>query len=1275
VQTTLLGLAITFIVALIAALMGPYFIDWNRFRPQFEAEAARVIGAPVRVDGGLDARLLPSPSLKLRSVVVGGPNDPGKVRADNLAVEFSLGSLMRGEWRATELTINGVALDLGLDSGGRIDWPLSSRSLDSAPFSIDRLNLTGRVALHDAASRSTLELNDIAFSGDVRSSGASIRGDGNFVLSGTRYPFRISSGRAGDGDASRIHLAIDPGMRAASIDLDGILSFDARAPHFDGALTLAGAAESAGKNFSSDPSQRPWRVSTRIKADPNGARLEQVEASYGAGDAALRLAGVGDVRFGASPRIHAELFARQLDADHLLGKDRDAPAKILPTLQNYLTKIPQSWLAVELGISVDQITLGGRPIQNFGTDLRSDAASWAISRLEFQAPGATRVAVNGQIAQPGPSSHFDGALDIESLDPDTFVAWLQGRSEIIHQIQKPLRLRGNLTVDSSEIAFDQLKADIEGGNVEGRLAFISPTEGKGTRTDAELRADRLDLDAAAGLVRAIAGPKGGWPDEGRLSLNVDSARSAGQELRPFTAKLSYGPTAISLEQLKIGSPGGLTMEGSGTFDRMNATGQLSLNATSASVAQMTGLIAPVAPTIAARFDAIPAAAGAVQLHLTLNVDKNPADENKADASAKLNVDLPQLKGSLSLVAAPSLAAVRTGDLDELAQSEVTLRMKLTAERGGALPAVLGLDRVIAVGDRSVLKGTATGAWRAPIRLNAKMSGTDLDAEVKGTMEPWSSERKADLNLAVRRVDLGPLLDLKPSDSRARNISLSSHVTLAGSKLIFNDLDSTAAGARMRGRVAVNLGNENVVDGEIGMDTLDLASAFGLVVGAAGHDTAEPLAAGLPQGWRGQLAFETLRGVLPGGIELRPFSGIVKADGHSVTFDAMKGKIGDGDATARLDIQQAADGVALKAEVQLTNVDGPALHYGALAMPAGRASAQMTFASQGRSASALAGALSGNGLVTLEHARILGLDPHMFDAAINASDGGASGDDKLQQIVEQSLSTNPFAVASAQIPFTVTDGRLRVSPTALEGDGAQAIVSGGYDIAADQVDIRAGLASTSAGSAKDRPEVQIFAVGPPDAIHRNIDVAALSSWLAVRAIDRETRRLDSIEQSMAPSPAPPPAAPPPATVSLPTEESPVSAEPLVTDGAPVANAPLPKRDPRRPRANTGMAMPPPAMASLPTEPSDVSAEPMAADDAPVANPPIPKRDPRRSRAKSRPAIPSRPAVTPQAFNAPTPPWVARLLAPVEKRPAPIPKPVQRRQPLVQSPPASTARPTL
>ena len=98
---------------------------------------------------------------------------------------------------------------------------------------------------------------------------------------------------------------------------------------------------------------------------------------------------------------------------------------------------------------------------------------------------------------------------------------------------------------------------------------------------------------------------------------------------------------------------------------------------------------------------------------------------------------------------------------------------------------------------------------------------------------------------------------------------------------------------------------------------------------------------------------------------------------------------------------------------------------------------------------------------------------------------------------------------------------------------RAIVSGGYDIPADQADIRAALALTMVGPATGRPEIQLFAAGTPDALTRSVDVAALSSWLAVRAIDRETRRLDAIERG-----EPPP--PPPAPVSLP---APADAQPI------------------------------------------------------------------------------------------------------------------------------------
>src|SRR5213083_501432 len=197
---------------------------------------------------------------------------------------------MRGEVRATELTINGLSLDLGLDPKGRIDWPASTGAFNLGSLAIDRLNLTGRIALHDAASHGTLELNDIAFSGDVRSLAGSIRGDGNFTLSGARYPFRVSSGQTSDGNGTRVHVNIDPGPRTLAVDLDGVLAFEARAPRFEGAVTLASPLSRKDSGNETPP---PWRITSRVKADPSTARLETLEMTYGVEDRALKLSGNG----------------------------------------------------------------------------------------------------------------------------------------------------------------------------------------------------------------------------------------------------------------------------------------------------------------------------------------------------------------------------------------------------------------------------------------------------------------------------------------------------------------------------------------------------------------------------------------------------------------------------------------------------------------------------------------------------------------------------------------------------------------------------------------------------------------------------------------------------------------------------------------------------------------------------------------------------------------------------------------------------------------------
>ncbi len=539
-------------------------------------------------------------------------------------------------------------------------------------------------------------------------------------------------------------------------------------------------------------------------------------------------------------------------------------------------------------------------------------------------------------------------------------------------------------------------------------------------------------------------------------------------------------------------------------------------------------------------------------------------------------------------------------------------------------ALLGLDRAIAAADGPAqVEGSVNGAWRAPLRLKARLWGAGLDADADGSVEPWATESKASVNLRVRSADISPLLDRRSSDAPPENLRLSSRVALSGSRLSFDDVDSIIAGSRLRGRVALTLGEEKAIQGEVGLDQITLAPIFAAAIGAAGREETEPLGAGLVKGWRGQLVFQALHGLLPGGGELQPVSGTVKADGQSVTFDAIKGRIAGGEVTATIDARPGANGIVVNAAVQLNGADGAALRYRNLAMPAGRASMQMTLLSQGRSAAALTGSLSGSGTVTLEAAKIDGLNPRAFEVAIRASDSGQATDDaKLKQFVEPVLRAGALSIPAAQIPFNVRDGRIRVGATTLSGTGANAIVSGGYDIPADQADIRVAVASTAVPTTS-RPEIQLFMVGTPDALNRTVDVTALSSWLAVRAIDRETRRLDAIERG-----EPPPRMP--AAIPLPADAAPEGPD-AATATAP-ATLPPPGRDPRRPPQQPRVSAPRPPLAPpaaippAPSPPATVANQPQVAPlPPPIEIKPVP--------GTPKPRLPPPIALTPQVANPP------------------------------------------
>lgn len=902
-QTTLLGLAIAFILALIAALIGPLFIDWNQYRPQFEAEAARIIGAPVRVEGSLDARLLPAPILRLRKLAIGKPGDASKMTAENLDVEFSLGSLLRGEWRASELTLGGLALDIGLDKQGRIDWPAAKGSFNLRALAIDHLNLSGRVDLRDAASGGHLILDDLVFSGDVRALATTMRGEGHFKLAGAQTPFRVSTGQTADNPGMRLKLSLDPGERPFAVDVDGVLTFADESPRFDGALTVTRGTET------------PWRISTKLKASPASAAFEDMEWAYGAEDVALKLNGRADMQFGASPRLQLKLSAPQLDADRLLAKSEHvSPLALARNLRDLVVAIPAAPVPVQIDITVDQIALGSRPIQNFAAGLRSDNDGWAIERLDLSAPGYTDVNLRGEVKRVDDGSRFDGFLAVDSKSSRSFQDWLLGKPLASYHYETPLVISAMAGIGKNGTDLSNLKMTIDGNSLEGRI----------TQT----------RDEVAAVLQ---------------SLSFDFA--------------SFGDIDGALMRLK--------------------------------------------------------AAGLPR--------------------ARVSVDIAQAT--------------------------------IAGQNAGPVAAEIG--------------------YRA-----------DAQTETAGTV----------FNLVVSRADLVPWLGMPLGVS-----DLKASVTVSGERFSFSNIDGTLGETHLKGNIAATRADPPNIDGDVALDSIDIAPLVSSVLGGSGRAGTDPLGRGLLQGWRGRLAFKAARANLPGGMTLSDLGGVLLRDERSFYIDDLKAGLGGGTASAKLRAMRSDSGTSVNAQIQITDCDGDALRYRSLVLPEGKASLQMTLSSEGRSLTALGNALSGNGVLTLDGVRIEGLDTGAFDAAVNASDNGQTMDDiKLKAIVDPVLAQGAVAVNAAQIPFDIKDGRLRVNSTTLEGGNARVTVSGGYDMPAGQADLRATLTSPLLGTPASHPDLQIYLHGTPDALDRSLDVSGLSSWLAMRAIERETKRLDQLEGKGVPS---------------------------------------------------------------------------------------------------------------------------------------------------------------
>ena len=1113
-QTTLLSFAIAMILALLAALVGPHVIRWNDHRAFFVAEASRLVGIKVMVGGDIDAALLPFPSVTLRAVAIGPAGEGSRMRARSLRIELGLGPLMRGEIRATEMKLVAPQFNIGLDGKGQIDWP--ALALANETLSIDRLIIEdGRATLTDATSKTRLVLDHLWFSGQVRSLTGPIQGKGEFVTGGGLYGYDISAGRA-VAEGTRLKFSLKTDERPLTVEADGLLAFERGAPRFDGALTLSrpvGAVQASGKAVAYEP----WRLTSKVKAGVAAAALDEVSFQYGPDERAVTLAGSGEFRFGAQPQLAGLLSARQVDLDRLLATP-EAPRRLpLAAVQAFGelfgSALRPSW-PVTLALNVDAMTLGGAAVQNVGSNLRSDGTTWTLDRLEFRTPGFTQVKVAGRLYPLDAGLGFAGGLSVDSNDPKNLVAWLAGQAITAAQF-KPWRAKGDVTLRSDRIAVERLRTEIDRGVVEGSVSYAWPSGDRPARLDGELRAAELDLDGVLGFGEsALSGLGLERPGEVTLAMEIGRAKIAGFDARNIAARLKLDAGGLAIERLSVGNLGDTSFTATGRIQTQSSPGgSIAVNLDARDLNGVLALAEKFAPALADPLRRIAARQKTATLQANVSMESSGADG--ANGRIGLTGKLGAIRVNVSASASGKREAFTLTDLRALAGADVRVDGKFEADGSGPLLGLLGLEQAIASEAKpSRLELSANGPLGRELRFEGKLAAGPIDAGGKGALR-FASDQPA-------------MID-------------------------FEQFGGTIGGHKVQGRWAVRFEDRPRIDGSIEAESLDAPAAILAAIGIPARRgagwSAEPMNWSA-NGLNGRIGFKAQRAVFSPWLTAQDLRGTARFNGSEVVFEDVAGEMGKGRFEGRLTVSNDAAGLMARLRIGLTDAELGAIFPSAdRPATAGRMALQAEVEGSGRSPAAFIGSLAGFGTVMLERAQLVGLNPHVFGAVTRAVELGIPTEgSRIREFVTGALDNAGLPVTKASAAISISAGQARLRDIVIRADGADLQATVNVDLADAMLDALLTLNAPPSWPGAPHPAVLVALKGTLPAPKRTIDTNLLTSWLTLRAVERQSRQIDAMEQAAREAAAAAAAA---ASPPEPAEPAPL----IVPDAAPAV--PMPK----------------------------------------------------------------------------------------------------------------------
>ncbi|MCX8996431.1 AsmA family protein [Rhizobiaceae bacterium BDR2-2] len=1112
------------VAVLFAALLAPFFVDWTNFRTDFERQASRIFGKKVTVNGKVEARLLPFPSVTLHDVRVGQDVDGTPiVQIDRFSMDAELAPFLSGEARIFDMRIERPRARVRLLADGRMDWVRGATpSVPARTVILESVQIAdGSIEFIDEQSGRVRRVEGLEAAMSAHSLAGPWRVEGEATVDGEKGRFTLNTAESSDRASLGLRLRLMPEAHPVEIDLDGSLAIEEARPVYKGNFS---AALTGGEDEKPQP-----RVKGAFELTNERVRVPEYRLEIGAADAPYLVTGEATLDVGAKPEFLLKAEGQQIDVSDLevngsaakTGRQPESSLeRRLHALLSVAAAIPVPQVEGKATLRLPAVVAGDTTLRDIQLDVRPAGTGWIVERAVAVLPGRTQVEASGRLRLAGDPS-FAGNLLVASSQPTGLANWLNGSVDpAVRNISKA-GFSAAVSLSSTIQRFERLEVVLGESHLTGRLehqtlAKLPPS------LSADLKGELLDMGEAQAFLALFGSGDLFSGHELAAKLDLDRFTADGIEAGSLDAVVTRSKGVVDISRLSVDDLAGSSIVVSG---RPQA-GVLNAHVQSSDPAGLFRLLDQRLPDHP--FLAMLRRNAAYYRDMDVTVESAAAPRDEGAVHVRLNgtANGSRLGAELQFELAEGLAILTDGS--------ARLRLDATLENPDTsiLFGQVGFSPLPLETDGSgLLAVTVKADGRNPAETALSFTTDQTRFQVDGGFAlEGATFAEGEGRFKLESANVEPYLAMNgiavPQIGNSLPTTLEGDIAIAAERFDFSGLAGSVGENPVAGRLSLARNAPLPhIEGELKLGHAAISwlgeAMYGPVIDPVSGDLPDD-AFGKPLAGNADIALDLSVDEFDPGVADPITAASARLSYRSGTLeisDAQGQWFGGTLSGGRVVLANGGSDGIFRLGFDLAGADVSALAWkqDGRPMAAGKLDLALSAESLGGSLAALRSGLGGSGLLRFSDLAVDGLNLDVMGPLVTAADlmQGEITTAKIAPVLETLVKNGRTDLGSGEVPFQITEGEFRVQSVVMNAAHGRIAANGRLKVAGEVLNGTLELAFDPGDFAEAGavPGARLHFDGPVRAPSMSMDVSDAANFLSLRAYERERRRVERMQANV------------------------------------------------------------------------------------------------------------------------------------------------------------------